>query len=644
MGIDKSNGMILHKSVYRDNFVSQWLILVVDLLIVASSFLAATLFRFNFNLQYIQPDLFKYHLALVLTLRLIFFVFFKTYTGIVRHTSLEDAIQIFKAVMGSSLIIFFLSLTKNEFLSIPYSITLINFFVTLIVLIFSRLLVKKIYELLFADSKVDTNVVIYGAGYLGIVTKNTFAGHKKKYKVLGFVDDNPGKIGKRIEGLKVYSKEEFLTTFFDNGDPIFDKFEVIFAIQTISKERKEQILNELIDLGVPLKILPPVKQWMNGELQLNQIHNVHIEDLLQREPIHLNNRLVNSYLHNKVIFITGAAGSIGSEIVRQIVRFEPHQLILLDQAESALYDLETGLKRLKEVCKTEIILQLKTVSNRSSLKVIFEQYKPQVIFHAAAYKHVPLMEQEPARAIEVNVLGTKNLADLALEYGVDRFVFISTDKAVNPTNVMGASKRLAEMYLQSLNVNQHHTRFITTRFGNVLGSNGSVIPLFKKQIEQGGPVTVTHPDIIRYFMTIPEACQLVLEAGTMGKGGEIFVFEMGEGVKIIDLAKRMIKLSGFEPEKDIAIKFTGLRPGEKLFEEVLGLDENTQPTHHPKILIAVIKSGVSEEILESVNLYESKLSTMSKTEIVRELKKAVPEFISQNSEFEKIDMEIGSKK
>ena len=622
---------------YTEKFVSQWFILSLDLIIVGMSFVLSTLFRFNFDLKYIEPDLFKYHLSLVLGVRLVFFLIFRTYSGIVRHTSIEDAIQIFKAVAGSSMLIYGLALTNIEYVKIPYSIILINFFVTLIVLIFSRLLVKKIYELLFADSKVDSHLIIYGAGYLGRVTKNTFAGQKRKYKILGFVDDNPGKIGKRIEGIRVYSKKELYATFFNNGRSVYDNLEIVFAIQTIPREKKEWLLNELLDLGVPLKILPPVKQWMNGELQLNQIHKVNIEDLLQREPILLNNRLVNSYLHDKVILITGAAGSIGSEIVRQLVRFEPKRLILLDQAESALYDLETELKRLSKVCNTEIILQLKNVANPKSLKEVFENYKPKVIFHAAAYKHVPLMEQEPARAIEVNVLGTKIMADLALDYEVEKFVFISTDKAVNPTNVMGATKRLAEMYIQSLNVDQHQTRFITTRFGNVLGSNGSVIPLFKKQIEQGGPVTVTHPDIVRYFMTIPEACQLVLEAGTMGKGGEIYVFEMGEGVKIIDLAKRMIKLSGLDPEKDIEIKFTGLRPGEKLFEEVLGIDENSKPTHNRQIMIASVKVVPKEDVLFFIHEYELRLYDMSNMEIVKLLKKAVPEYLSQNSKFKVLD-------
>ncbi|SOE21811.1 NDP-sugar epimerase, includes UDP-GlcNAc-inverting 4,6-dehydratase FlaA1 and capsular polysaccharide biosynthesis protein EpsC [Spirosomataceae bacterium TFI 002] len=625
-----------------EKFVSKWLILLMDIIIVCGSFVLASFIKFNFDLNYIDPNLFKYHLIIVVVLRISAFFYFKTYTGIIRHTSIEDAVNIFKATSISSLELIILNFIDfgrySPYFHVPIPIILIGFFIVSVGLIFSRIMVKNTYTRLLNSFKVQKKVLIYGAGHLGRISKNTLQQDKRlKYEILAYIDDNSQLIGKTIEGTKVISRSEAIKNYLNKESKKLKSVEVVFAIQGISSVRKNEIIDELLETGVTIKLIPPVRQWMNGELSSSQIKTIKIEDLLERDPITLNNRLVSSFLKNKTILVTGAAGSIGSEIVKQVIRFEPKKVILLDQAESGLYDLETELTRLGNQTKIECVSLVGSVLDRKQMKKVFENENPNVVFHAAAYKHVPLMEAYPNKAIEVNVLGTKNMSDLSLQYKVDRFVLISTDKAVNPTNVMGATKRLAEMYVQSLNVNQNKTRFITTRFGNVLGSNGSVIPLFKRQIEEGGPITVTDKRIIRYFMTIPEACQLVLEAGTMGKGGEIFVFEMGEPVRIYDLAKRMIKLSGLQIGQDIEIKITGLRPGEKLYEELLNDAEATLPTHHPKIMIAKVKSGNSEEISNSISLLGTHLHSEKKI-LVAHLKSIVPEYISQNSEFESLDL------
>ena len=628
---------------FTSRFVSKWLILLVDLCIIAGSFTFASLVRFNFEFTYVNPRLFKYHIAFVLTFRLLGFLIFESYSGIVRHTSLEDVRNLFRALVLSTSALFVLSFIGDELeislIMIPFSILLIGFFVAMFSLTISRFMVKAIYERLIASYKEEKPVIIYGAGHLGRITKNSLYNDKGyRYRIICFLDDNPQLNGKTVEGIPVFNRRKNLKEFIKTQQGHHPRLELIFAIRSISSVLRNEIVDEVLGTNVPMKILPPIKQWMNGELNVNQIHNVKIEDLLERAPIKLNNRLVEEYLNDKVIMVTGAAGSIGSELVRQILKFKPRELILIDQAESALYDLESELRSLsKTYIAIKVSFHVRDVSSSARMEELFRKHRPNVIFHAAAYKHVPLMEADPFNALRVNVKGTKTLADLALKYGVNRFVFISTDKAVNPTNVMGASKRLAEKYIQSLSVQQNTTRFITTRFGNVLGSNGSVIPLFKRQIENGGPVTVTHPDIIRYFMTIPEACQLVLEAGTMGKGGEIFVFEMGEPVRIVDLAKRMIRLSGHEPSEDIMIEYTGLRPGEKLFEELLGDHEKTKATHHPKILIAQVKPDNHQELALCLEEVFEKMNNSGKFEIVKLLKDLVREYLSENSEFSKLD-------
>jgi FlaA1/EpsC-like NDP-sugar epimerase len=497
-----------------------------------------------------------------------------------------------------------------------------------------RFLVKSFYESFINEFKPAVGVLIYGAGYSGLLTKNVIQNDRGiNYQVLGFIDDNESKINKTIEGIRVYSLVEALDKFVDN----YEGLQVIMAINNIGLQAKRKISDVFLDRGVIVKTLPPVDKWVGGEFAINQIHNVKIEDLLGREEIQMNNKRISEEMNSQAILVTGAAGSIGSEIVRQLIAYFPAKIILVDQAESGLFDLEYELSGLIP-SNTELVVKVADVSDYQRMAYIFKTHKPGIVFHAAAYKHVPLMEKNPYEAVKINIIGTQVLAELAAENGVDKFVMVSTDKAVNPTNVMGATKRFAEMYTQSMNqLEGMRTKFIATRFGNVLGSNGSVIPLFKKQIERGGPVTVTHPEITRYFMTIPEACELVLEAATMGEGGEVFVFDMGESVKIVNLAKKMITLSGLRVDRDIEIKYTGLRPGEKLYEELLNNDENSLPTHHPKILIAKVNTPtyafMEIQVAEMLQL----LADGGNNELVAKIKQVIPEYKSNNSVYEKLD-------
>jgi FlaA1/EpsC-like NDP-sugar epimerase len=625
---------------YSNRFLSRWLVLVFDSLIVIFSFSIATLLRMNFQLSEIDLTVFVSQLVFVLGLRLLAFLFFQSYAGIIRHTSIEDAILILKAVFTGTLGAVLVSgvirntLGFENLFNLSASILIIDFFICLFWMVILRFFVKSFYESFINQFKPTIGVLIYGAGYTGMLTKNVFQTDRStNYKILGFIDDNESKIGKTIEGIKVFSLPEVLDKFVGSNDGL----EVIMAINNMSAKSKRKISDIFLDRGVIVKALPPVDKWVEGEFAMNQIHNVKIEDLLGREVIQMNNKRIGEEISGKVILVTGAAGSIGSEIVRQLIAYFPSKLVLVDQAESALYDLEYELAG-KVPTNVQLIVNVADVSDTRRIAKIFKSHRPDIIFHAAAYKHVPLMENNPYEAIKTNVIGTRILAEMASEVGVEKFVMVSTDKAVNPTNVMGATKRLAEMYTQSMNqLEGVKTKFIATRFGNVLGSNGSVIPLFKKQIERGGPVTVTHPEITRYFMTIPEACELVLEAATMGQGGEVFVFDMGESVKIIDLAKKMITLSGLRVDKDIEIKYTGLRPGEKLYEELLNNDENTLPTHHPKILIAEVNTPSYAYMEVATNDLNHLLSSGNNNSIVSKIKEIIPEYKSNNSVFETLD-------
>ncbi|MEY4611920.1 MAG: hypothetical protein RL246_2239 [Bacteroidota bacterium] len=625
---------------YSNRFLSRWLVLAIDMGIVAFSFSAATMLRMNFHYTEIDFDLFRFHFLLLIVVRASSFFYFQSYSGIIRHTSIEDALLILKAVFSGTFIAGAISLTfryyfnLETYLYVPMSILAIDFFICLFLMVSLRFLVKSFYESFINEFKPAVGVLIYGAGYSGLMTKNVIQNDRGiNYQVLGFIDDNESKIGKTIEGVRVFSQPEALEKFVES----YEGLQVIMAIKNISSKAKRKISDVFLDRGVVVKTLPPVEKWVNGEFAINQIHNVKIEDLLGREEIQMNNKQISSEMNSKSIMVTGAAGSIGSEIVRQLLAYFPSKVILVDQAESGLFDLEYELAG-KIPTNTEIVVKVADVSDAHRMGNIMRTHKPSIIFHAAAYKHVPLMEKNPYEAIKINILGTRNIAELAAENGVDKFVMVSTDKAVNPTNVMGATKRFAEMYTQSMNqLEGVHTKFIATRFGNVLGSNGSVIPLFKKQIERGGPITVTHPEITRYFMTIPEACELVLEAATMGGGGEVFVFDMGESVKIINLAKKMITLSGLRVDRDIEIKFTGLRPGEKLYEELLNNNENTLPTHHPKILKATLNTPSYSFMEIQASDLERILNEGDNNDLVAKIKDVIPEYKSNNSVFEKLD-------
>ena len=617
-----------------NKFTSPWLVLAIDCVLVLQTFVFAYFIRFNFTLDFDSKEFFIQQ-PFVLVLAFISFYAIGSYKGVIRHTGVKDAVNVVKAVSLLAVFLIVAVLINNKSgafpnFTIPLSIIIVHYLLNIVVLISSRFVFKVLYRNIMLDFKSNTNVLIYGAGDSGFITHSALVKDTKQgFNIVGFIDDNKSKIGKTIDGVMVYSSKA-LTREFILRNRIR---EVIVSIQNIKSSRLMEITDRLISQNVKVKIVPAMELWIDGELNIGQIKQIKIEDLLERAPIVLNNPVIKRELKNKVVFITGAAGSIGSEIARQVARCNAKQLILIDQAESPLYDLQQEFVNSKT---SNFVAEIADVRDPLRMQQLFELYKPEILFHAAAYKHVPLMEENPYEAIRVNVGGTKRLADLAVSHKVDKFVMVSTDKAVNPTNVMGASKRVAEMYISSL-VNTGKTKFITTRFGNVLGSNGSVIPLFKKQIAAGGPLTVTHKDITRYFMTIPEACQLVLEAGIMGKGGEIYVFDMGESVKIYDVAKNMIQLSGLKFPEDIDIKISGLRPGEKLYEELLANDENTLPTYHDKIMIAKVADFNKAEVKEKIEGICTATSQVENIEIVRLLKKLVPEYISNNSVYEELD-------
>ncbi|RCS27688.1 polysaccharide biosynthesis protein [Polaribacter sp. WD7] len=618
-----------------NKYASKWLVLCVDLVLVIISFFIAYFIRFNVSFDFNYSNL-LHQIPFVVVFALISFLFVGSYKGIIRHTGIRDTFNVF---IGSTLLCLIISLavTFNFFLDliedfyIPKSIIAIHYLVATFILILSRFVFKAFYEVISTELDTVNNVLIYGAGDSGIITFSALnRDTKHNYEVIGFIDDNKSKIGKKIDRVKIYNPDNINAKFIEKNN--IDQ--VIISIQNIKPNRLLSITDKFIDLDVEVKIVPPLTKWIGGDLQANQIRQIKIEDLLDRAPIIIDNPIVQREVSNKVILVSGAAGSIGSEISRQLCGYNCKLIVLIDQAESPLYDLQQELIQ-KGI--TNFVAIVSDVRDRFKISRIFEKYKPQRVFHAAAYKHVPLMEKSPYEAIKVNVLGTKNLADLSIENNIERFVMVSTDKAVNPTNVMGASKRIAELYISCVSKNAKNTKFTTTRFGNVLGSNGSVIPLFKRQIENGGPLTVTHKKITRYFMTIPEACSLVLEAGTMGKGGEIYIFDMGKSVKIFEIAKRMIHLSGLKYPEDIDIKITGLRPGEKLYEELLANGENTTKTYHEKIMIAKSQEIDVSHVQENINHLSANFSTLNNSDLVKFMKELVPEYVSNNSEFEKLD-------
>ena len=614
----------------------RWSILFIDTFVCALALSLAFFIRFYFDSVMSVQDKqnLPYDFLIVLSIRFISFYISKTYKGVVRYTSTRDTMRIFVVILSGSFLLFALNIISLNYILgyyfIPNSVIIIDALVSLFVMITSRLAVKALYSEIKNPTKEKINVLIYGAGEAGIITKRTLDRDAAiKYKAVAFIDADEDKLGRSIEGVFIFPQSKM--------PELIKEYEielVIIAIQKISSQKKNEITDLCLENNVKVLTVPPVTNWINGELSFNQIKSIKIEDLLERDPIKLDDLAISAQLKNKVVLITGAAGSIGSELARQCANYSPKKIYLLDQAESPLHELELEFNEKFKDTAFEVVIA--DIRNIERLKHVFNSFQPQIVFHAAAYKHVPMMENNPSESIFTNILGTKNTADLANEFKVERFVFVSTDKAVNPTNVMGASKRIAEIYIQSLG-KKSQTKFITTRFGNVLGSNGSVIPRFKKQIEEGGPITITHPDITRYFMTIPEASQLVLEAGSSGKGGEIFVFNMGKSVKILDLARKMILLSGLKENRDIKIIFTGLRPGEKLFEELLADTENTLPTHHDQILIGKVREYDYEEVKNIINELIKLFNTQNNELIVQRMKDLVPEFKSNNSVFQKLD-------
>ncbi len=623
----------------------RWLILIIDVCISFTSIITAYFLRFNFNLPETYFDSenlnsFYWVIPMVLLVRLISFLISRTYAGIVRYTGTKDAGRIFIVILFGSLFLGFsnyISFKYNGIYLIPFSVIGIDFLTNIFIMTFSRLFVKTVYMEYIAKSKQKENVLIFGINDLAIITKRTMLKDvDSKFKVIAFIDYTNVHKGQKLDGLSIYGINMLESVLLKHKIST-----MIFADKNVLAKIKEKALAACINNNIRILTLPDVNHWINGELSIKQIRQVKIDDLLERAPIKLDDAQIKRDTINKTILVTGAAGSIGSEIVRQLLRFNPNKIVVFDQAESPLYDLELELKEKYRFDKINVIIG--NITDKYRLEKVFKTCRPSIIYHAAAYKHVPMMENNPAEAVRANVLGTKTLADLAMKYHVKKFVMVSTDKAVKPTNVMGASKRIAEIYTQSLN-QFNETKFITTRFGNVLGSNGSVINRFRNQIEKGGPVTVTHPDITRFFMTIPEACQLVLEAGAMAAGGEIFVFDMGKSVKIIDLAKNMIKLSGLELGIDIEISITGLRPGEKLYEELLNDKENTLTTHHPQIMIGKV---ITFDHFEIKTLIKKLIKIGQGTDnflIVKAMKEIVTDFISQNSVYSELDFQENIEK
>ena len=626
----------LFDKVLSNKTMPNWIILLCDLFIVAFATFLAVLFRINFKspAKFYDTDL-VIIFGTILAVRCISYLIFRPHTRLLRYTGTRDLmlffwLHLFGSIFFCLLNLLFLIFTKCYI--IPFSIVLLEFIVSTFIVIFYRLFVRSIYWEYSTSARRTYNVLIYGAGFFGVTTERSISRESNgKYKVVGFIDEDPQKIGKRIGKQTIYGNDE-LQEIIEKKEVNF----VIIAINNISNEKRNAITDTCLQYNAKTLLVPPMERWINGELSFKQIKKIKIEELLERDPIKLNDTQIQKDVFDKTILVTGAAGSIGSEIVRQLLKYDFKQLIMIDNSESPMYYLELDLQEQKSDAK-RYEAYLGDICDAEFMEEIFKKHKPNIVYHAAAYKHVPLMERNPMQAVRVNVKGSKILADLSIQYGVSKFIMVSTDKAVNPTNVMGASKRIAEIYVQSLGKGNPQCKFITTRFGNVLGSNGSIIPLFRQQIEKGGPVTITHPEVTRYFMTIPEACDLVLHAGAMGNGGEIYIFDMGESVKILDLAKKMISLSGLVLGKDIQIVFTKLRPGEKLFEELLATKENTVETKNKKIKIAKVREYDFNEILTKIEDLISLINCNNNMEIVKQMKNLVPEFKSQNSIYKTLD-------
>ena len=624
---------------YRHSTVSQWVIFLFDVLLFIGAFTITVLFHYVSKRGddiLINDLVIKFLLAFMVTM--IAFLLTGTHRGIIRHAGMSDIWKVMMANIGAAMVSVIVNFVNNQFdpqvipaqWLLAYRETFMVYAVLVVLMIVERLMLQRIYNDYFRRRRPTENVVIYGAGAAGIIAYNALKqDQSREYRVEAFIDDDMSKVNQELDGVPVMRVRNVLNPKF------VEKYQItqlIIAIPAIRVLHKQAITNRALDLGLTVKAVPHISTWMNGSFSSNQIEDIKIEDLLEREPIKMDNVNIVREVVDKVVLVTGAAGSIGSEICRQLMRYQPAKVVMLDQAESPMYDLQFELRNTYADRLDRMAFVIANVKDHARMEEVFQEYHPNLVYHAAAYKHVPFMEENPYEAVYVNVFGTRNLADLSIQYGVQKFVMISTDKAVNPTNVMGATKRMAEIYIQSRSTEQTH--FVTTRFGNVLGSNGSVIPLFKKQLAAGGPLTVTHKDIIRYFMTIPEACNLVLEAGAMGEGGDIFVFDMGKPVKIYDMARKMIQLSG---RHNIEIKEIGLRPGEKLYEELLATKENTIPTYHPKIMHAQVRRYNVDDVDREYNDLWQVLETMDDMKIVGKMKSIVPEFRSNNSIYCQLD-------
>lgn len=633
----------LRFNIHNLSYLPRWIIVLIDVSVLVLSFFLTYLIFKGTGLDYIITGYVLTYVSLFFGINIFFFWLFRTYSGIIRHSSYIDAVKILFS--QTSVLVFFLFFNflfellfkEKAFLNTALFINVVLSFCGLFLY---RVVVKQTFELYFIE-KTDQKLIkaiIYGTDANAISVANALKFETpSRFKIVAFVDKNNQNASKRMLDLPILVQRKKLPALMRS----VGAEGLVIADKSLSKEEQLIIIDQCLEFNYKVYTIPSVSDWENQKEISQKVKNIQIEDLLERDPIVLDSISISRQLKDKTILITGAAGSIGSEIVRQVLSFSPKKVIILDQAETPLHHIRLEVEGMKT--KSIIHTVITDVRSRSALEKVFKQYRPEMVYHAAAYKHVPLMEENPSQAILTNVDGTKNLADLACEYRVKKFVMISTDKAVNPSNVMGASKRIAEKYVQSLHLKCLEqntlcaTKFITTRFGNVLGSNGSVVPLFSKQIAEGGPVTITHPDIIRYFMTIPEACQLVLEAGSMGNGGEIYIFDMGKPVKIIDLARKMIKLAGFSPDRDIKIKVVGLRPGEKLYEELLNDTSKTLPTYHEKIMIAEEIQVEFEDLHVDIQELIGIASFFDNDDIVTKMKKIVPEFISMNSSYSTLD-------
>ena len=620
-----------------------WTILLIDVFIIVISSLLAYALRYDFRSIFLESSTIDKTILWTVVVNLIFFRVFRTYSNVLRFSSFVDIMRIFVSLTVSYALLMITSVLTESYLEFnlaPVSVLFMSYIISFAMMACSRVIVKTFFEALNFAGTHSANVFIYGAKEAGVnIAKALRVNLRNHYRLRGFIADEPELINKVMMGVRVFPNDDTLIDVLNDRDVQT----IIISPAKMEELKKSDMADRLLVHNIKLMTAPPLSEWNGQALSRTQLKEIQIEDLLQRNPIEIDIHKVASHLEGKRVMITGAAGSIGSEIMRQVASFNPYKLILVDQAETPLHDIRLELQdRWRDIDAETIIAD---ISNATRMEDIFREFKPQYIFHAAAYKHVPMMEDNVSESIQVNVFGTRTVADLAVKYGAEKFVMISTDKAVNPTNVMGCSKRICEIYVQSLakklqKEGGHATQFITTRFGNVLGSNGSVIPRFRDQIQRGGPVTVTHPEIIRYFMTIPEACRLVMEAATMGEGNEIFVFEMGKAVKIVDLATRMIELAGYRPGEDIKIEFTGLRPGEKLYEEVLSDKENTIPTENKKIMIAKVRRYEYTDILDTYAEFERLSRAVKIMDTVRLMKKIVPEFKSKNSpRFEVLDKE-----